>query len=635
MRLMDGSRSVRELVLDQMEDSGELELDTVADLVADLRQGNFLDRRFVDVPQIIEGRLHPISNLRAKLRGFAKTLSIEWDGADRLVRTMYRWGIRFAFTTVFGLLSLVIVVWGLVEFILAERSGRFGFLGTSSTADSLVIIALGYLLTFVHELGHASVLIHKGRQLKNAGFMIYFGSPSFFVDSSESLVLQPSARIFQSAAGPYAELLVAGIASLFVAAFPGNVAAPVLFKFCLLNYFVCFMNLIPLLELDGYWILSDVIQVPDLRQRSLEFFQHDALHKVRERERWSRQESGLFVYAVAGVIFSAFCLFTGAIFWWSIFGGLLKGLWAGGAVGKVLLLLLIIVIAGPILRGISALAKSAARRLRRMVDRIRFRLERGWRVRAAELIDGLEIFDDLPEDVLSELAGEVSLVQTPNGKVVVRQGEVADSFYIVDRGAVQAVEEQEDGTERAIRTLGPGESFGELGLVESAPRAATIRAAGDSRLFKIGKATFDRLLSDVVRLPRFSATVQQTNELRQVPAFSKLEADELVRLLDHEVVTEGEEGDSFYAVGSGRFEVSSQEQGRIRELGPGDHFGEIALLMSVPRTATVRALTPARVFRLDREGFASLVAGAFRAGKVASWAGARTVEVDPGAGRAR
>ena len=43
-----------------------------------------------------------------------------------------------------------------------------------------------------------------------------------------------------------------------------------------------FLNLIPLLELDGYWILSEtLVQVKDLRPRSMEFVQHDLWHKVR------------------------------------------------------------------------------------------------------------------------------------------------------------------------------------------------------------------------------------------------------------------------------------------------------------------------------------------------------------------
>jgi len=59
-----------------------------------------------------------------------------------------------------------------------------------------------------------------------------------------------------------------------------------------------------------------------------------------------------------------------------------------------------------------------------------------------------------------------------------------------------------------------------------------------------------------------------------------------------------------------------EDETRVRTMGPGSHFGEIALLLDTPRTASVRALTPVRTFRLDRAGFDKLVRDAFRAGTV-------------------
>jgi ATP-binding cassette subfamily B protein len=69
------------------------------------------------------------------------------------------------------------------------------------------------------------------------------------------------------------------------------------------------------------------------------------------------------------------------------------------------------------------------------------------------------------------------------------------------------------------------------------------------------------------------------------------------------VVTEGEDDDRFYVVLAGMFAVSQQSLGARRVLRPGDYFGEVAPAMDVPRTATVRALTPATVASCDRAVF--------------------------------
>ena len=70
-----------------------------------------------------------------------------------------------------------------------------------------------------------------------------------------------------------------------------------------------------------------------------------------------------------------------------------------------------------------------------------------------------------------------------------------------------------------------------------------------------------------------------------------------------EIVREGEEGNRFYVVLSGVLAVSQEARGERNVLTPGDYFGEVALAMDMPRTASVRALTPSVVASCDRETF--------------------------------
>ena len=73
------------------------------------------------------------------------------------------------------------------------------------------------------------------------------------------------------------------------------------------------------------------------------------------------------------------------------------------------------------------------------------------------------------------------------------------------------------------------------------------------------------------------------------------------------VVREGEPGDRFYVLLSGMMAVTQSALGERRLLRPGDTFGEVALAMRVPRTASVRAVTPSVVASCDQATFDELV----------------------------
>lgn len=107
------------------------------------------------------------------------------------------------------------------------------------------------------------------------------------------------------------------------------------------------------------------------------------------------------------------------------------------------------------------------------------------------------------------------------------------------------------------------------------------------------------------------------HELGRVGLLAELPGEQLRRLSERmrreqipagaAVVREGDEPDRFYVVLTGVLAVSQAALGPRRLLRPGDTFGEVGLAMSVPRTASVRALTPAVVASCDRETFDELV----------------------------
>jgi CRP-like cAMP-binding protein len=115
--------------------------------------------------------------------------------------------------------------------------------------------------------------------------------------------------------------------------------------------------------------------------------------------------------------------------------------------------------------------------------------------------------------------------------------------------------------------------------------------------------------------PRFlPATVA---ELSRIGLLAELPGESLARLAARmerqevasgaPVLREGDPGDRFYVVLGGMLAVSQEARGPRGLLKPGDYFGEVALAMDIPRTASVRAITPAVVASCDRETFDELV----------------------------
>ncbi len=621
VRAMDGTATVAELVVGHLDDSGDLDATAVVELVRALEEGNFFTDRFVDVDAAVGRALHPISRVRAKAGEFVRTLSIDTTAAERLVRFLYRWLFRVFFVRPVQVVCAVVALVGVVAFVVVERSGNFEFAPSPSLGAFFLLMALNAGIIFLHELGHALVTVHYGRRIRSAGFRIYFGAPSFFVDSSDGLMLERGQRIRQAFAGVYSESIVAGAFAIVLWTAPGIGGGDVFYRFLVLSYFTMFLNLVPLLELDGYWILVDWLRIPDLRPRSLSFVRYELWAKLRRRQRLAGHEVGLTLYGIAGVVFSVASLVVSFFFWRRIFGNFMMSMWDHGPGTRVLLIVLIVFVTGPLVRATIRAIRTLVRAVARRQRLVWFRLQRRWRIEAATLLRDSGTFSDLPLSVLNDLAGRTQRRHVNPGHTVVRQGERADAYYLIRAGTFTVIEHDPDThTERQLHTLGPGQGFGERGLLTNAPRNATVRAVTSGEVFVFDKSTFQRLLADHATVTDLPATLQELGELAELGPFAHLGRANLQALRAHGhwqqtapgdiIIRQGEPGDTFYAIGSGQLDVT-QHDTHIATLGPGDHFGETALLTGAPRNATVQTRTPARLFCLSRAGFHHLLADSF------------------------
>ena len=111
-------------------------------------------------------------------------------------------------------------------------------------------------------------------------------------------------------------------------------------------------------------------------------------------------------------------------------------------------------------------------------------------------------------------------------------------------------------------------------------------------------------------MPRASATQHELARVELLAGLPGVVRMKLSKRMEREeiapgtaIVREGDPGDRFYVLFAGMLSVSNTSMGRRDVLRPGDHFGEVALAMDVPRTATVTAITPAVVASCDRETF--------------------------------
>ena len=115
---------------------------------------------------------------------------------------------------------------------------------------------------------------------------------------------------------------------------------------------------------------------------------------------------------------------------------------------------------------------------------------------AVVALRALPMFATLGEEQLAAIA-QVALLRTvPRHGVVLNAGDYIDSIYLILSGGLKVVMGDQEGREVILSMLGPGDFFGEMGVIDDHPRSATVRATDESILVVIAQAEFQRCMAE-------------------------------------------------------------------------------------------------------------------------------------------
>lgn len=422
---MDGRKSVADLWALALRHLGD-DAPTQDDLIQLLGQLHAADLLQTDVtPDVAELFERGSRQARQKtLRSFINPMAIRiplWDPdrflntLDRLARPLWsRWGLLLWLAVVLPALFLVPPNWDALSGNFSDRVLAF---------DNLLLLWLIFpAIKFLHEMGHATAVKAGGGEVHDMGLMLLVLIPVPYVEASASSVFKSKyRRAAVGAAGMLVELFIAALAMyVWLAVEPGLVRAIAFNIMLIAGVSTLLFNGNPLLRYDAYYILVDLIEMPNLGQRALAYwaylFERYPLG-VREAEppgETPREKAWCLFYGFASTVYRIFITLAIALFIAGsfFFIGVLLALWA-------IFMMAIL----PLAKGIKHLAAN---------PRVRRRRRRAWAVIGGGLGALVLFLTLIPMPYRTQAEGVVRLAD----EATVRAG--GEGFlrrYLVDAGA--------------------------------------------------------------------------------------------------------------------------------------------------------------------------------------------------------
>jgi putative peptide zinc metalloprotease protein len=339
--LMDGERTIQDIWEKAAERFGD-DAPTQGDMIRVLSQLHSADILVSTVPPDVEEILTRGEKVsRGKIMAYVKSPLFMrfplFDPEKLLQRT------AFIFNPIFSLFGFavwaVVVGWAMFMAVQHWPELTHNIVDRILSGQNLLIIGLVYpVIKAVHEFGHAYAVKRWGGEVHEMGIMLLVLMPLPYVDaSSASGFTEKRRRLLVTASGIMVELFIASAAMFAWLNLDQGIARSVAFNAMFIgSVSTVLFNANPLLRYDGYYLLSDLLEIPNLAQRSITWVGYLIKRYVfgvkKTEQPYARPDEKfwLTIYSIAAFIYRAFIYVSIILFISGKFFiiGILLGIWA-------------------------------------------------------------------------------------------------------------------------------------------------------------------------------------------------------------------------------------------------------------------------------------------------------------------
>lgn len=305
---LDGMTTLREIAMAYVAEFGRFDPERVAQAVKGLVDAGFAETAGLraEVAESQEPKGLAAGSLKA-MRALSATKAVDdVDGFfEKLDRAVGWWAFSRIGVAVMAAIAIAGIVASITE---GPRSADFLTSAGSVPLLLLALIPANAIGAILHEGAHGLAVKRFGRKVKRAGIGWYVITPVAFVDTSDMWLESRWRRALVSMAGPFMNLVLGGACAIAAATIDAPLPAALLWQAAIVSYYLAVINLNPLLEFDGYYILSDVLDRPNLRDEALKWLGTE-LPKALRKPRLLKGHAVDIVYGILAMLYMALIVF--------------------------------------------------------------------------------------------------------------------------------------------------------------------------------------------------------------------------------------------------------------------------------------------------------------------------------------